>query len=180
MKKIILTILGIFLMTGCSFSASILPTKAVEDLLGKYQAYDTDISSQLRDVVTNQNLTDVEKTKYEALMKKQYQNLTYNIKKVKLNGDSAIVTTEIEVFNYNKTKETVEAYLEDNPDKFETAEGKFSNEKYVDYKIDELSKVNDRVKYTLELNVKKVDNKWQVASLSDTDRSMINGVYKSA
>ena len=35
-------------------------------------------------------------------MKKQYQNLTYTIKDEEIDGDTAIVKVEIEVYDFNK------------------------------------------------------------------------------
>ena len=48
---------------------------------------------------------------------------------------------------------------------------------FTTYRIEELKKVKDKVKFTLNMNLSKVDDEWQLDKISDIDEQKINGVY---
>jgi len=178
--SIIGIILVVFLVAGCScalFRSKTSPTRAVESFLGKYQSLDEEIMDQLDDVVIDEDLTSTQKDEYKAVMKRQYQNLTYIIKEEIIDGDNAIVTTEIEVYDFVKTQRDVDSYVEDHKTEFEDENGDFSQEKYMDYKLEQLKKEMSRVKYTIDFRLTKKDNEWELDDLTDTEREKIHGVY---
>lgn len=78
MKKFILCILVLlFLLSGCT-TTEYTPTKKVEEFMAKYQNLDSEVLSQLDKIVaSDKSLTDNQKKDYMALMKRQYQNLSY-------------------------------------------------------------------------------------------------------
>ena len=80
MKKFILCILVLlFLLSGCT-TTEYTPTKKVEEFMAKYQNLDSEVLSQLDKIVaSDKSLTDNQKKDYMALMKRQYQNLSYKI-----------------------------------------------------------------------------------------------------
>ena len=45
------------------------------------------------------------------------------------------------------------------------------------YKLDQLNKVKDRVDYTLEFDLSKVNDEWQINSLTDEQLQKIHGIY---
>lgn len=180
MKKIFLFLISILFLTGCTvFGTATSPTRAIETFFGKYQALDKDVVAQLESVVSTQDIAIAEQDRYKDLMKKQYQNLTYTIKDNTIDGDSAIVTTEIEVYDFNKKQADIDSYVNTHKSDFTDTTGAISNEKYTTYKLDELEKVNDRVKYTLDLKLTKIDDKWIMDTLTDTDMQKIHGVYSN-
>ena len=101
MKKFILIIISIIvIITGCSLSNN--PNSKTEELLGKYQGLDDSIIISPSVLANDNNLNNDLEKKYSNIIKKQYQNMSYEIKDTKIDGNKAVVTTEIEVMNYKK------------------------------------------------------------------------------
>ena len=68
MKKLVLAIAILFLFTGCNDMMN-TPTKKVEDFLGKYQSMDSDVLTQLDDIIeSDRDLKDAQKKDYKSLM----------------------------------------------------------------------------------------------------------------
>ncbi len=174
--------MGILLFTGCTDMMN-TPTKRVEEFLGKYQTMDQVVLEQLDDVIEEEGtMTDQQKKDYKDLMKKQYQNLSYKIKDETVNGDAATVEVEIEVFDYHKAIEEAEDYLDEHQEEFLDEEatntpGAINQEKYMDYRIQSLKNVKDKVKYTLTMTLTKNDKKWVLDDVSEVDREKIHGLY---
>ena len=80
-KKIIIFLsLLVMFMTGCG-NNSMTPTAKVEEFLGRYQSMDSEVLTQLDNVISNDtSMNDTQKKDYKTLMEKQYQNLSYKIK----------------------------------------------------------------------------------------------------
>lgn len=181
MKKLILVVFSLLLITcGCD-SMMNTPTKRVEEFLNKYQRLDSDVLTQLDEVIKNATYTfnDTQSTSYKELMKKQYKDLTYTIKEETIDGNNATVTVEIEVYDYNKALVEAENYYKANADKFKNQEGELDASKYMDYKIEQLKNVKDKIKYTLNLTLTKSDKKWILNDLTEADRQKIHGLYNS-
>ena len=49
--------------------------------------------------------------------------------------------------------------------------------RYIDYKIEQLKNVTDKIKYTITFNLTKKDDKWVVEDISDIDRKKIHGLF---
>ena len=112
MKKLVLVIAILFLFTGCNDMMN-TPTKKVEDFLGKYQSMDSDVLTQLDDIIeSDRDLKDAQKKDYKSLMEKQYQNLSYKIKDENTDGDKATVDVEVEVYDYRSDIDKAETYRE--------------------------------------------------------------------
>lgn len=177
MKKVILLLIAI-LLTGCNEKNLMnTPTKKVEMFLKNYQTLSDDVISDLNKVTAEEELFNTEnREKYIELMKKHYQKLTFEIKDEKIDGNTALVTVEIEVNDYSKALKEAAAYLENNPKEFEE-NGKYNEFLFIDYKIKKLSEVKDTVKYTLDLTLSKIDDVWTLDNISNIDEQKINGVY---
>lgn len=177
-RKIIIVISLLILLVGCTLiNPTTSPKRAVEDLLGKYQSLDNKVIEQLDDVIAGETLTATQKDDYKALIRKQYQNLTYTIKDELIDGDTAVVTTEIEVFDFAKANKETDLYVSTNKDEFLDDNDVMSDVLYQDYKIKKLKDVTDRIKYTLDLELTKTDNKWKVNDLNNVERQKIHGLY---
>jgi len=181
MKKIILSVVTLLLFTcGCD-SMMNTPTKRVEEFLNKYQRQDNEVLTQLDNTVNESNyeFTNDQMNSYKELMKKQYKNLTYLIKEETIDGDDAIVTVEIEVYDYNNAINNAEAYYIANPDEFKNDNGEIDNVKYVDYRIKQMQDTKDKIKYTLNLTLTKQDKTWVLNNITEVDRQKIHGMYNS-
>lgn len=206
MKKILIYLsLFILLITGCTNNMN-TPTKKVEEFLGKYQSMDSEVLTQLDDIVsTDTTMTDDEKKDYRSLMEKQYQNLSYKIKDEEIDGDNATVLVEIEVFDYATSINKSRKYYDEHPDEFkdddkatinddnkdddtlgdktsdaiDSAKDKIEeSSKYIEYKIKQMMNVTDKVKYEITFHLTKVNDTWKVDDISDMDRQKIHGLYE--
>lgn len=182
MKKLLTIIMAGLLMTGCSCSMQITkdtPTKKVEGFLNNYQTLDSNVLKQLKQVVSGEEtFTEAQKEAYTDIMKKHYQGLTYEIKDEIINGDSAVVTVEITVKDHSKVLKESEAYLLEHPEEFNDTTGNYSAEIYNEYVLNKLKESNEKVTYTLDLTLTKVNDDWHLDDLSSTDESKIQGTYQ--
>ena len=176
-KSIFIFVVGLILVTGCDNLMN-TPTKKVELLLSKYQKKDEDVLNQLGDtLITDTILTANQKDQYRELMERQYSNLTYVVKNEVIDGKTAVVEVEIEVYDYNKAITNSEDYLINNQKEFLDSEGIVSTEKYNNYKLNSMKDMMDRVTYTINFTLSKIDEEWIVDDLTDTERMKIHGLY---
>ena len=143
------------------------PTSRVEELFTKYQKLDEDISMGIENVVNQQDLTKDHKERYRKLLERQYKNLSYEIKDELIDGDNATVLVEIEVVDYKKAISDL-TFDSDN----------YTKESYDEEKLGRLEKTQDKVKYTLEVKVRKDDDgNWKVEALTPEQIKKIQGMY---
>lgn len=177
MKNFLLVITTVLLLVGCE-SVMNNPTKRVETFLNKYQTMDSEVLSQLDTTLNNDNtLTNEQKKEYKELMKKQYQNLTYTIKDEEVDGDTATVKVEIEVYDFNKAMTDSDNYLLENQDEFISEENEIDNEKFMDYKISRMKNTKEKVKYTIDFTLTKENDKWMLDNIDEITRQKIHGIY---
>ena len=168
MKKILSLFIFLLLLVGCSLANS--PTSKVEDLLTKYQTLDKDIKTGIDEVINEETLTSEQKYRYRNLIEKQYKNLAYQIKDERIDGDTATITVEIEVIDYKKQVNDTNSYYQGKTD--------YTVEDYNNTKLDKLEKAKDKVKYTIDFEVKKDSNgNWKLSSLSNETIKKIQGMY---
>ena len=171
MKKYLFFFMSIiltFFLVGCDLGNT--PTSKVEDLLMKYQKLDEDITTDINDVLEEENLTTDQKERYKKLLENQYKNLSYKIKDEEIDGDKAIVTIELEVMDYKKAKEKAEEEFDEKEE--------YTIEEYNDKKLDNLESVDEKIVYTIELTLDKDnDGNWKLNALSNVDKKKLQGMY---
>lgn len=176
--KRILCIFLVLLLTGCG-EISNTPTKQVEGFFNQYQILDKEVLDDLEQIISDEDKFDNEnQNKYREVIKKQYKNLTYYIKEEKVDGDTAIVTVEITVYDYATTMAEAENYKNNHIEEFYDDLGNFSQIKYINYVIDKLDKTKEKVKYTLDMNLTKTDDKWRLDGLDSDTEDKILGIYE--
>lgn len=177
MKKILWIVVVIILLTGCNTLMN-TPTKKVEYLLSKYQGNDEAVINQLDEtLLTDAILTKEQKERYKSIMEKQYKDLTYTIKNEAIDGKTAVVEVEIEVYDYAKAITNLEEELVNNADTFKDSTGEINTIMYNDSKLNYLENMTDRITYTLNLTLSKVDEEWIVDDFTETERMKIHGLY---
>lgn len=203
MKNIGKVVLGfgflLLFLAGCGNMAN-TPTQKVEEFLGKYQTMDEDVTTQLKQVLSDdQTMNDEQKDKYRALMEKQYQNLSYKIENNEdIDGDKATVDVEIEVLDYATTIAKSKKYYEEHKEEIEkeNQEDKKDNDNmvgdavddvetavkessaYINYKLKELESVSDTTTYTITFYLNKENGDWKLQDISDSDRQKLHGLYE--
>ncbi len=178
MKKILVFLVMIlFIITGCNDMMN-TPVKKVENLLNNYQKKDDEVLKQLNDILLSDALLSVEqRDKYKELMERQYSNMTYKIKNEAMDGKTAVVEVEIEVYDYNRAITEAEDYLLSNPSEFQDEKGNVNSSKYNDYKLTKMEEINDRVSFTINFTLSKIDDEWIVDDLTEAERMKIHGLY---
>ena len=146
--------------------------------MSNYQTLSDDVLRQLDEAVDKEtDFTEEQKKDYKELMKKHYKNLKYEIKDEVINGDHATVTVEIEVTDYSKIMTDADSYLSQNPNEFNNEEGTYDVSLFTKYRLDKLKEAKDKVKYTLDLTLTKVNDEWVLDTINDVDESKIHGMY---
>ena len=180
MKKKILLVISLFIVlftiSGCSLLNNNTPTKKVETLLMNYQKNDEGILSELTDYLKTLTIQDEYFEDYKKVYLRQYQDLKYEIKNETIDGDNAIVTAQINVYDYYKVENEVNNYIATNSTDFNN-DGLFDTLKAMKYRIDELNKTNDRVDYTIDFTLTKINDEWTINNLTDEDLQKIHGIY---
>lgn len=182
MKKVLYSLIGIFfsisLLTGCGNMYN-TPTKKVEMMLANYQTLNADVMDDLDKVIAEEvRFNSNQREAYRDLMKKHYQDLIYDIKEEKIDGDEATVTVQIEVNDYSKVMKKTKKYLNNNPDKFNDDKGNYDENKFIDYQLEELKKNKERVKYTMDIHLTKKDKEWKLDDLTNEQEQKLHGMYE--
>ena len=179
MKKVykVLLVVGICLvLAGCGCMKK-TAKGAVQDYLNQYKNLSSNVISSMDDVVNDENLTDSQKEKYRDILKRQYQDLKYEIVNEKYDGDNATVEVKITVYDLYKVQKDANNYLTNSGDEFKE-NGVYSNDLFMNYKLDKMKKVTDTVEYNVTFNVTKDDKgNYKVNDLSNSDLEKIHGVY---
>ena len=151
MKKLIVLFISLFVIVGCSCSKQMTAKDAVKDYL-------------------EQN---------EEVLKKQYKNLKYKITNETYDGDEALVSVTITVFDLYKAQTDANNYLNQHQDEFLDEDGVYDKSKFLDYKLEQMKNYKDTTDYTIEFHVvKNDDSKWEVQELSTDDLEKIHGIFQ--
>ena len=178
MKKILYIAISLFLLAGCS-NISNTPTRQVENFFNKYQTLDNDVLSDLDKVIDEEpKFNTTNKNEYREIIKKQYKNMLYKIKEETIDGDKAIVTVEITVLDFGKIMREAQDYKNNHIEEFKDANGNYDENKYIDYLIPRLKEAKEKVKYTVDINLTKLDKKWKIDGIDSDTEDKILGIYE--
>lgn len=177
MKKIFYLIVSVLLFTGCT-QLSNTPTKRVEEFLKSYQTLDNDVLNDLDNVITREiSFNNNQQKEYRDIMKKHYQNLTYEVKEETIDGNNATVTVEITVTDFSKVMQETESYMNNNIEQFNDELGNYSMSRYNDYRLQALKSAKEKVKYTIDLTLTKKNDEWIMNNIDKITYDKINGIY---
>lgn len=153
----------IFLLSGCVSNDAKTPVK---DYLNAYQNHSDKVTVSLNELIKNENLTKEQQDIYELIMKKQYVDLAYHIDNVTYDGNKAIVTATIEVYDYNHSKKEALKEYENTPEL-----------NYKDLQLTYMKRENKRIKYTLSFSVYLDNDKWVIENPDYITLQKIHGVF---
>ncbi len=174
MKKLVLFILTISL---CACGINSTAKKSVENYLNGYIYLSDEVLKDLDKVTEEQTLTDSQKEVYKQSIKRQYQDLKYEIVNETYNGDEAQVSVKIEVYDLYLTQKNASEYLKKNISKFNNEKGIYDNNNYIDYKINLMKNAKERVAYNIEFHLVTNGETWVISEISKTDLEKIHGIY---
>ena len=196
MKKYII-VACVLLLSACSLGVASTPKEKVKELLDKYKNQDSEIISSLDETIGSE-YTGEYKDRYKKLILNQYKNMDYKITDEVIDEDTAVVTVDVTVYDYASAIDSSNYYFSEHKDEFmnksndETTKEEGTNEaanegtnknttvdnnKFLDYKFNELEKVSDKKTYTINFSLFKEDNKWVLETLSDSDMQKLHGLY---
>ena len=176
MRKFVLIISVMFLLVGCSLTNS--PSKSVSELFKKYQSLDNSVLENLELITEGMDdlSSESERQDYRKVMKTQYSDLKYEIKDEDIQGDEAIVKVNISVYDYYKIQKEALDYRDEHQDEFLT-EDVYDESKFLKYKLKNMMEASERVTYTIDVRLKKENNKWEVLEFDKDTLQKIHGVY---
>ena len=160
---------------GCINNLS--PKKRAEEFFNMYIENNKDVMLELDNFIQKQELNNNQKDLYKNIIKDNYTNLKYKILDEKIYGKKAMVKAKIKVKDLYKIEQDATNYLTSNPSDFYT-EGKYNQNKFINYKLSEMKKRTDEVKYNIILKMTKNSNVWFINSLDDDTLKKIHGTYK--
>lgn len=174
MKKILLIVVILFSLVGCGGNTA---KSAVESYLMKYRNLDSEVLVDLENQIKFENLNQEQEDKYREVLKKQYKDLSYKIIEEEYDNDISYVTVKISVYDLYKAQSDASNYLNNNPEEFYNEEDKYDVNIYLDYKLDKMKNMIDRIEYTIVFTVTKENDKYIVEQLTESDLEKIHGVY---
>lgn len=177
MKKFLIIIMSLFMVVGCSCKNEDSASASVEKYLDRYRNNESVVMDELDSYIAKEELSDTQKDVYRDVLQRQYKDLKYKVTDEKYDGDTAVVTVKITVYDLYKVQKDADKYLAEHPEEFNDETDSYDKTIFINYKLDEMKKNTDTVEYTLEVNVKKEDGKWKVEQLNESDLEKIHGIY---
>ena len=75
-----------------------------------------------------------------------------------------------------KTSSETEKYLENNPSEFYT-DGVYDSSKFIDYRLEQMSKTKETIDYDITFNLSKKKNRWVIDEMDNETLEKIHGIY---
>lgn len=176
MKKVILFVLGIFLIVGCA-SIKDNPKMKVEEILKKYNSLSDEILIDLDKKMLEANVEENLKDDMKDLYKKQYKDMKYKILNEKIDKDEATVEVEITVYDYLTAKEEATKYVDSHSEEFMVG-NVVDDYKIQQYLIEKQEGTEKRRKEKIIFNLHKDNGEWVVDNLNNETILKIHGIYK--
>ncbi|MDD6272764.1 MAG: hypothetical protein PUA90_04530 [bacterium] len=175
MKKILSISLIVLSLFGCSLMDT--PSSKVESYLNNYVSLEDEVLSDLDATIENEKLSENNKSIYKQVLKRQYQDLKYEIKDETIDGKNASVVVKITVYDLYKSNVNSEYYLNEHQDEFYTIDNTFDSDLYDKYKLDEMLKIKDTIDYEITFDLVKEDNTWVIKEPSREVLEKLHGLY---
>lgn len=174
MKKVVLSLISIFMLVGCSLSGS--PSSKVEAYLNKYNSLSDDVKLDMETTIASENLSTENQKIYTDVLARQYQNLKYEIKDEVVDAEDATVNVKITVYDLHKVETTSLQYLNEHNNEF-YENNVFNEENYTKYKLNAMLKASDTVDYEIIFYLKKENGDWVIQNLDRVTLEKIHGLY---
>ena len=174
MKKILLLVVILLTLGGCGGKSA---KSAVERYLMKYRNLDSEVLVDLENIIEVENLSKSQEEKYRSVLKKQYKDLSYEIIEEEYNNSISYITVKIKVYDLYKAQNDASTYLTNNPKEFYNENNEYDVNKYIDYKLEKMKNMLDRVEHTITFTVTKEDDKYYVEQPTEETLEKIHGIY---
>lgn len=176
MKKIIVLFMMIMSLFGCNLSNT--PTNEVEKYLDNFKKPSDDVLLDVDNVVSGEDLNSENKETYKKVLLRQYENMKYDVVDENIDGNNATVKVNVTVFDYYKTSENANTYMNEHVDEFNDVNGVFDNNLFNTYRLGELLKTNDVTTHEITFYLKKDTNgNWVLENPNKETLEKLNGFY---
>lgn len=175
MKKLLTIAFFVIMLFGCNLTNT--PSNKVSQYLDNFNQLSDDVILDVESKVSNENLSNSNKDIYKKVLSRVYQDMKYEIKDESINGDKAIVTVKITVYDLYKSKEESDIYMNENTSEFYKTDNTFDSNLYDEYRLNKMLNQTETVDYEITFNLNKKDGEWV---LDIPDRVMLeklNGLY---
>lgn len=176
MKKILSVVIMFILMVGCTTTNT--AKDVVEDYLTSYQNLEYQVLVDMEEVINSEStMTDDQKELYREILKKQYEDFSFEILSEEYNDDEAIVSVKITVYDYYEASVNASEYLKNNSTEFYDENSEYSSTLYMDYKLNLYQITTNRIDYTVDFELIKEDGIWKLNVVSNDVLEKIHGIY---
>lgn len=136
------------------------------------------------EIIEDENaVVEVEITVYDYASAIKNANTYLNEHADEFKKDAKETVSEVEEKIEDATdevKDDVEDKIDEateNDNNTTTTNTDYDETKFMDYKLSLMEKVTDKVKYTIEFTLTKVNDEWQLDALSNSDIEKLHGIY---
>lgn len=175
MKKFVVILTLLFLLAACSTQET--PTMAVKDYLARYNNLESNVINDMTSSVEKEELTKEQKEVYKSILEKQYKDMSYEILEEEIDGDTSYVRARVKVYDLYRAQNDSSNYLKDHVNEFYDENNQYNVSKYMDYKLNAMKEMDNKVEYTIVFTVNKKDDIYVVAQPNDMDLEKLHGVY---
>jgi hypothetical protein len=170
-------LLTVIIIHTCGCASQISAKDIVNAYFKSYNNVTDEVLNDINKVVETETLNDSQKSLYKDILIRQYKDLKYTITKEVYNGDKALVTVNIEVYNYYLVQKNASSYLKNHLNSFSDEKGNYNNSKYMDYKLKLMMSTNERTHYELDISLNRENGRWIIGDMSQENLEKIHGVY---
>lgn len=174
MKKLLLIFIIVLTLTGCGGNSA---KGAVDGYLKKYRNLDSEVLLDLERVVEKENLSKEREDKYRDVLKKQYKDLSYEIVEEKYEDNISYITVKLSVYDLYKAQSDASVYLSNNPEEFYNDNNEYDINKFIDYKLDKMKDMTDKIEYKVVFTVTMEEDKYIVEQPNEETLEKIHGIY---
>ena len=175
MKKVLIVLTILLFLVGCSLSNT--PSGRVEEYLSNYNNLSEEVLMDIDAKVMSSNLSNDNKESYKKVLKREYENMRYEIKDEIINGDKASVVVKISVYDLYKIEQESISYMNTNASEFYDGNNIFSNDLYNTYRLGEMLKAKDMVDYEVQFELYKKNDEWILENPNNEVIEKLNGLY---
>ena len=175
MKKVIILLITSILLCACSITDS--PTLTVKDYLDNFNTLNENVIEDMESTIIKENLSSDNTSIYREVLKRQYQDLRYEIVDETINEDKGEVKVHITVYDLYNSKLESENYMNDNQSEFMNEENIFDEERYMKYRLDEMLKTKNTITHDVVFKLTKINDKWKIDDIDRETLEKIHGLY---
>lgn len=177
MKKVYLSSLVLFmflfLLVGCTSNT---PTSKTEEYLNRYVSMDDEVKKSMETTISGEGLSTSNQELYKEVLTRQYKDMKYEVKDETIDGDEAVVTVKITVYDLYKSDLTSLDYLNNNSSEF-YVDNVLDQDLYDKYRIKSMLDTKDTVDYEIDFFLTKENGTWIVQNPDSITLEKLHGLY---